>query len=78
MRRYFDFTAVILIIQESEEVHDKTYAIEVSKYKAKRACVYGKHCSYRHSVLFDSIPLLMSSIESHLSNKPKSSLFLTQ
>ena len=30
-----------------------------------------EHCSYRHSVLFDLIPLLMSSMESHLSNKPK-------
>ena len=59
MRRYFDFTAVILIIQESEEVHDKTYAIEVSKYKAKRACI-----AYMEStvvivrvIFYDLIPL---------------------
>ena len=43
-----------------------------------------EHCSYRHSDFYDLIPLLMSSIESHLSNKPKqvkqaqTSLFLTQ
>ena len=30
-----------------------------------------EHCSYRHSDFYDLIPLLMSSIESHLSNKPK-------
>jgi len=37
-----------------------------------------EHCSYRHSDFYDLIPLLMSSIESHLSNKPKQVFFLTQ
>ena len=48
--------------------------LEVSinkKAKESEHRVYGKHCSYRYSVLFESIPLLMSSIESYLSNKPK-------
>ena len=34
-----------------------------------------EHCSYRHSDFYDLIPLLMSSIESHLSNKPKQVFF---
>ena len=34
-----------------------------------------EHCSYRHSDFYQLITLLMSSIESHLSNKPKSSPF---
>ena len=37
-----------------------------------------EHCSYRHSYFYDLIPLLMSSIESHLSNKSKQVFFLTQ
>ena len=34
-----------------------------------------EHCSYRHSDFYDLIPLLMTSIESHLSNKPKQVFF---
>ena len=34
-----------------------------------------EHCSYRHSDFYDFITLLMSSIESHLSNKPKQVFF---
>ena len=34
-----------------------------------------EHCSYRHSDFYDLITLLMSSIESHLSNKPKQVFF---
>ena len=37
-----------------------------------------EHYSYRHSVLFDLIPLLMSSMESHLSNKPKQCILENQ
>ena len=49
---------------------DIRQVIKDGKYsKAKRARM--EHCSYRHSALFDLIPLLMSSIESYLSNKPK-------
>ena len=44
----------------------RNYKSEESEHR-----VYGKHCSYRYSVLVDLIPLSMSSIESHLSNKPK-------
>jgi len=34
-----------------------------------------EHCSYRYSDFYDLITLLMSSIESHLSNKPKQVFF---
>ena len=34
-----------------------------------------EHCSYRHSDFYDLITLLMSSVESHLSNKPKQVFF---
>ena len=34
-----------------------------------------EHCSYRHSDFYDLITLLMSSIESHVSNKPKQVFF---
>ena len=34
-----------------------------------------EHCSYCHSDFCDLITLLMSSIESHLSNKPKQVFF---
>ena len=34
-----------------------------------------EHCSYRHSDFYDLITLGMSSIESHLSNKPKQVFF---
>ena len=37
-----------------------------------------EHCSYRPSDFYQLITLLMSSIESHLSNKPKQVFFLTQ
>ena len=30
-----------------------------------------EHCSYRHSNFYNLVSLLMSSIELHLSNKPK-------
>ena len=41
------------------------------KDSKRRSGTRMEHCSYRHSGLFDLIPLLMSSIESYLSNKPK-------
>ena len=41
------------------------------KSERERASRIWKHCSYRHSDFYDVIPLLMSSIESYLSNKPK-------
>ena len=34
-----------------------------------------EHCCYRLSDFYQLIPLLMSSIESHLSNKPKQVFF---
>ena len=34
-----------------------------SKYFKRRSGTRMEHCSYRHSVLFDLIPLLISSIE---------------
>ena len=34
-----------------------------------------EHCSYRHSNFYYLITLLMSSIELHLSNKPKQVFF---
>ena len=34
-----------------------------------------EHCSYRHSDFYQLITLLMSSTESHLSNKPKQVFF---
>ena len=34
-----------------------------------------EHCSYRHSDFYQLITLLMSFIESHLSNKPKQVFF---
>ena len=34
-----------------------------------------EHCSHRHSDFYDLVPLLMSSIESHLSNMPKQVFF---
>ena len=37
-----------------------------------------EHCSDRHSDFYQLITLLMYSIESHLSNKPKQVFFLTQ
>ena len=37
---------------------------KIQKAKESVHRVYGKHCSYRYGVLFDLIPLLMSSIES--------------
>ena len=37
-----------------------------------------EHCSYRHSDFYYLIPLLMSSIESHLSNKPKQCILKNQ
>ena len=43
----------------------------MGKYSKRRSGTRMEHCSYRPSVLFDLIPLLMSSIESYLSNKPK-------
>ena len=39
--------------------------------RRERASRIWKHCSYRHSDFYDLITLLMSSIESRLSNKPK-------
>ena len=56
-------TTKIIIMQTIMQV--------VSKYKAKERASRMEHCSYHHSVLFDLIPILLSSIESHLSNKPK-------
>ena len=51
---------------------EKDNQLKVSISKAKESVHrVMEHCSYRHSVLFDLIPLLMSSIESYLSNKPK-------
>ena len=41
------------------------------KYLSEGAAREWKHCSYRHSDFYQLITLLMSSIESHLSNKPK-------
>ena len=38
--------------------------VSISKAKESVHRVYGKHCSYRYSVLFDLVPLLMSFIES--------------
>jgi len=37
-----------------------------------------EHCSYRYNDFYDLIPLLMSSIESYLSNKPKQCLLNNQ
>ena len=34
-----------------------------------------EHCTYRHSDFYQLISLLMFSIESHLSNKPKQVFF---
>ena len=41
----------------------------------ERASRIWKHCSYRHSDFYQLITLLMSSIELHLSNKPKQVFF---
>ena len=55
------------------------YKIEIyGKYSKQRSGTRMEHRSYRHSDFYDLIPLLMSSIESHLSNTPKQVFFLTQ
>ena len=48
------------------------------KYSKRRSGTRMEHCSYRYSVFFDMIPLLMSSIESYLSNKPKQCILKNQ
>ena len=48
------------------------------EYSKRRSGTRMEHCSYRYSVLFDLIPLLMSSIESFLSNKPKQCILKNQ
>ena len=48
---------------------------DVSKFKAKERASRMEHCSYRLSDFYLVITLLMSSIESHLSNKPKQVFF---
>ena len=58
-------------------VYVSFFEIYVSIQK-RRSGTRMEHCSYRHSGFNDLIIFLVSSIESHLSNKPKSSLFLTQ
>ena len=48
------------------------------KYSKRRSGTRMEHCSYRYSVFFDMIPLLMSSIDSYLSNKPKQCILKNQ
>ena len=49
----------------------------MKKRKRERAIAYMEStCSYRHSDLYQLIPLSMSSIESHLSNTAQISVYL--
>ena len=59
--------------KETKKIRAEQYGQDVSEESVHR--VYGKHCSYRHSDFYDLITLLMSSIESRLSNKPKQVFF---
>ena len=47
-------------------------------FSKRRSGTRMEHCSYRHSVLFELIPLLMPSIELYLSNKPKHCILQNQ
>ena len=51
--------------------HVVTEENRIGKSFKRKSGTRMEHCSYRYSVLFDLIPLLMSSIESYLSNKSK-------
>jgi len=60
--------------KEKEEMEmEKLDAGKYSKRKSEQR--EWKHCSYCHSDFYQLITLLMSSIESHLSNKPKQVFF---
>ena len=61
---------VNVYVRLKQKLLDKLWVSE-AKERASRM----EHCSYRHSDFYQLITLLMSSIESYLSNKPKQVFF---
>ena len=56
-------------------IDDRRIKVDVSIQAKERASRNGSTVSYRHSDFYQLITLLMSSIELHLSNKPKQVFF---
>ena len=67
--------AIRAALHHEKRLHGLTKKDDDGKYSKRRSGTRMEHCSYRHSDFYDLIPLLMSSIESHLSNKPKQVFF---